>query len=232
VEILRLHLGTLRVVTHPWPVHGFVVKHPEIGAVLIDTGCGGPEALLREYAVVNRSIATALSEHGLSPADVRLVINTHLHFDHCGQNAVFPHAPVCVQRAELSGVRQEGGAMSEWLEASGTRFELFEGDTRLTDDVRVVATPGHTAGHQSVVVSQPDGTEVFVGDAAFTRAIWRAENAAPLPPGQAEDLLAWRHSLQGLRDLTPTSVHFCHDTSWSATPSLQRIRSAATYPSG
>jgi N-acyl homoserine lactone hydrolase len=211
VDVLRLHLATIHVVEDPWPVHGFVVLHPSLGAVLIDTGCGGPEALLREYRVVNRSVADALAEHGLSPADVRIVVNTHLHFDHCGQNPLFVHARLCVQRRELERVRREEGDVSEWLSAAGVKFELFDGDVALADDLRVVATDGHTTGHQSVLADTERGTELFVGDAAFRRTVWESPGSEQLAPGQAEDVETWRSSLERLRALNPARVHFCHD---------------------
>jgi N-acyl homoserine lactone hydrolase len=94
LEITRLHLASLQGLDgRRWPVHGFVVTHPG-GAVLVDTGVGGPQQRLDDWRVVNRSVADALAELGMSPADIGLVINTHLHFDHCGQNAVFRHAPL------------------------------------------------------------------------------------------------------------------------------------------
>src|ERR1700735_2028725 len=107
LEIKRLHLARLRGPDgREWPVHGFVVTHPG-GAVLVDTGVGGPDDLLSDWRVVNRSAADALADLDMTPGDIGLVINTHLHFDHCGQNAVFPHAPFYVQRAEVERAKRE-----------------------------------------------------------------------------------------------------------------------------
>jgi glyoxylase-like metal-dependent hydrolase (beta-lactamase superfamily II) len=211
VQVLRLNLGTLHVVAEPWPVHGFVVLHQQLGAVLIDTGCGGPQRMLRDYRVANRAVADALADHGLHPADVRLVITTHLHFDHCGQIAVFPHARLLVQRRELVRVRREGGEMLQWLESTGARLELIEGDVALADGLRIVATPGHTVGHQSVVVETDESSALFVGDAAFRRTVWMEPDGAVLAPGQADDVAAWRRSLDQLHALEASDVYFCHD---------------------
>ena len=211
-DVIRLHLAEISVVDRPWPVHGFVILHPQLGAVLVDTGCGGPDALLREFRVVNRSVQGALAEHDLAPADVGLVVNTHLHFDHCGQNPVFEHARLCVQRTELDRVQREEPDMRQWLESTGIRFELFDGDVTLADDLHLVATPGHTVGHQSVIADTERGVEVFVGDAAYTRRIWDTRgDVSTLPPGQAADIEAWRTSLRSLRGREPARVHFCHD---------------------
>jgi N-acyl homoserine lactone hydrolase len=107
MEIKRLSLGHIVVAKQQWPVHGYVIRHEQLGVILVDTGCGGPEEVLRYFGVVNRAVADALADHDLSPADVTMVINTHLHFDHCGQNAAFAHAPLMVQRAEYLRIYRE-----------------------------------------------------------------------------------------------------------------------------
>jgi len=196
------------------PVHGFVIKHPREGAILVDTGVGFPTELLPEWKAVNRHAADALAEHDLSPADVRMVINSHLHFDHCGQNAVFKHAPFYVQRAELERARSAKNLVSQWFDFAGARFELMEGDAQIADGVRVVATPGHTVGHQSVIVDMPDGGAVMIGDAAYTPDIYREVDDADLTSwnGQYADRDAWSDSLHRLHEMHPHEVHFCHDT--------------------
>ena len=212
MEIVRLHLARIDALQRI-PVHGFVIKHPRAGAILVDTGVGFPDDLIKEWRVVNRHAADALAEHDLSPADVRIVINTHLHFDHCGQNAVFKHAPFYIQRPELERARREEAKTSEWFDFAGARFELVDGDAEIAEGVRVVATPGHTNGHQSVVVDSPSGGSVMIGDAAYTSDIYRKGDEADLGKwrGQYSDRAAWSHSLRRLRELHPHEVHFCHD---------------------
>lgn len=213
LEIKRLHLASLRGFDGgEWPVHGFVVTHPD-GAVLVDTGVGGPEKTLNDWRVVNHSVADALADHDMAPSDIGLVINTHLHFDHCGQNAVFPHAAFYVQRAELERARRESPELSGWFDFMNARFELLDGDTEVLPGLSVIATPGHTVGHQSVIVaSGADTPDVLIGDAAYTPRQYAGPPGEKLPPGQASDPTAWRDSLHRIRSLTPARTHFCHHT--------------------
>jgi N-acyl homoserine lactone hydrolase len=213
LEVVRLHLAGIEGFNNI-PVHGFVIKHPRAGAILVDTGVGwGDEDLIREWKVVNRHAADALDEHDLSPADVKIVINSHLHFDHCGQNAVFKHAPFYVQRSELARARRSGEAIG-WFDFAGARFELLEGDAEIAEGVRVVATPGHTIGHQSVFVDTADGGAVMIGDAAYTADIYAQADKADLSrwPGQHTDRELWTTSLERVHAMHPHAVHFCHDT--------------------
>jgi len=212
LEIHRLHLASLRGIDgREWPVHGFVVTHPG-GAVLVDTGCGGPDEWLNDWRVVNRSVADALAELDMTPADIGLVINTHLHFDHCGQNAVFSHAACHVQRTELDRAKRESRQLYDWFGFMDARWELLDGDTEILPGLSVLTTPGHTAGHQCVVVSSADGQDLLIGDAAYTPRQFAAPPDADLPPGQAADPVAWRGSLGRIKSLAPARVHFCHHT--------------------
>jgi N-acyl homoserine lactone hydrolase len=213
LEIKRLHLASLRGVDGlDWPVHGFVVTHPG-GAVLVDTGVGGPGQLLSDWRVVNRSAAEALAELDMTPGDIGLVINTHLHFDHCGQNAVFPHAACYVQRAELSRAERESPELYDWFGFMNARFELLDGDCDVLPGLAVIATPGHTTGHQSVVVRSGDGaSDLLIGDAAYTPRQYSGPPDDEVLPGQASDLVTWRDSLRRIQSLSPARVHFCHHT--------------------
>jgi N-acyl homoserine lactone hydrolase len=212
LEIKRLHLASLRGIDGgEWPVHGFVVTHPG-GAALVDTGCGGPDKVLNDWRVVNRSVADALAELDMIPADIGLVINTHLHFDHCGQNAVFAHAPCYVQRAELDRAERESPELYDWFGFMNARWELLDGDAEILPGLSAITTPGHTVGHQCVVVATDDQADVLIGDAAYTPRQFAGPPDEDVPPGQASNLVAWRGSLDRIRSLEPDRVHFCHHT--------------------
>ena len=213
LEITRLHLASLRGVDgREWPVHGFVVTHPG-GAVLVDTGVGGPEEVLNDWRVVNRSVADALAGLDMTPADIGLVINTHLHFDHCGQNAVFSHAACYVQRAELDRAQREEPELYDWFGFMNARWELLDGDAEVLPGLSVITTPGHTVGHQCVVVqSAGGGPDLLIGDAAYTPHQYAGPADEDLVPGQAADPVAWRDSLHRIKTAGASRVHFCHHT--------------------
>jgi N-acyl homoserine lactone hydrolase len=207
-EIVRLNLGRLWLedLGQEIPVHGFLIKHPN-GAGLVDSGYGTPLELIKDYRPVNASVAQALRQHDVDPSDIRWVINSHLHFDHCGQNAVFPRAPFYIQRVEYER-RGRYETPKAWLEFAGARFELIDGDTEVVPGVRVLTTPGHTAGHQAVQIDTTAGPALISGDACWTVEMF---NGNPPRPEQMEDVPTGQRSIERLRQLNPAAVHFCHD---------------------
>src|SRR5690348_3618402 len=206
--IVRLNLGHLWLadMSMEIPVHGFLIKHPA-GAGLVDTGYGTPLELIKDYRPVNASVADALRKHSVEPADIRWVINSHLHFDHCGQNAVFPQAPFYVQRTEFER-RHRYETPVAWLEFAGARFELLDGESEIVPGVRVLTTPGHTAGHQAIQVDTTAGSALITGDACWTVEMFQGQ--APRA-GMMEDDATFGRSLEKMRQLDPAAVHFCHD---------------------
>jgi N-acyl homoserine lactone hydrolase len=213
--IVRLDLGHLflRGLKFTIPVHGFLIKHPS-GAGIVDTGYGSNTELIKDYRAVATPVAEALRKHDVDPSDIRWIINSHLHFDHCGQNAVFPHAPLFVQRQEYERRHDPDYTVVEWLNYAEARWELLDGEREIVPGVRVVTTPGHTPGHQSIEVDTTAGPALMTGDACWTVKMFEGE--AP-GPGMMEDVPTFRRSLDKIRRLKPASLHFCHDNrTWLA----------------
>jgi N-acyl homoserine lactone hydrolase len=146
-----------------FPVFVHTIDHPD-GLVLVDTGMidSTPE-LDEEWQPVPHRLPDELV------ARVALVINTHLHFDHCGGNRLFPGVPIHVQRTELGDARsEEDYTVSEWIDFLGVTYVEHDGESEVLAGVRLLPTPGHTRGHQSVVVTTADGPVVLGGDVAYT----------------------------------------------------------------
>jgi N-acyl homoserine lactone hydrolase len=193
-----------------WPVHGFLVTYPG-GAVLVDAGVGGPQQVLADHRIVNRSVADALDEHGMTPGDIGGVINTHPAFRPLrAARRVQVRRFLCpVSRA---GAGPPGIAPAGRLVRLHGCIELLDGDAEILLGLSVVTTQGHAVGHQSVVVSTDHGAEVLIGHAAYKRRQYLEPDDGDLPPGQASDPAAWRESAGRVHALRPDRVHFCHDT--------------------
>ncbi len=101
------------------PVYVHVIDHPD-ARVLVDTGM---TELHPEVADLDPGLVP-LSEQAFDLAGVDVVVNTHLHFDHCGGNHLFAGRPIYVQRQELEDARTEDDyTIREWVEAPGVRYE-------------------------------------------------------------------------------------------------------------
>jgi glyoxylase-like metal-dependent hydrolase (beta-lactamase superfamily II) len=131
--------------------------------VVVDTGLG-PTAQMGQPDLLNE-----MRRNGLDPAAVDAVIFTHLHGDHIGWNYVdgalsFPRARFVAQQADwdhFTGAHDETVArLVEPLHKEG-KLELVSGEARFNDAITLLPTPGHTPGHQSVVVSS-GGTSAFI----------------------------------------------------------------------
>ena len=141
-----------------FPVFAHTIDHPD-GLVLVDTGMTGTHPLVEEEWHP-RGYPERI------PRDVVCVINTHLHFDHCGGNPLFPGVPIHVQARELHDARTEDDyTVREWVDFDGAAYVEHDGEVEILPGVRLLPTPGHTAGHQSVVV---DGVGVLGGDVAYS----------------------------------------------------------------
>ncbi len=158
-------------------VFGFAVRHPA-GVFLFDTGIGsGDEWVDANLRPEVRTIDAALAEHGLRVQDVVAIANSHLHFDHCGQNPRFPGTPIWVQREEREAARGVGYTVSAWVEFPGARYTVVQGEAVPLEGIRLVPTPGHTPGHQSALVETPDGVVALAGHSERLAARLRAFGA-------------------------------------------------------
>ncbi len=222
-EILPLDLGEVVLPPdHPQgsgalPILAYVVSHAD-GLLLFDTGVGEGNAEVDEvYSPRRIEVAVALATHGLSPADVTHVANCHLHFDHIGENARFPQIPIFVQEEEYLAIDEPDYTVPEWVNFRGATYEVLHGETEVIPGLRLLPTPGHTIGHQSLVVDDPSGVRVLAGQAVLTAAEWQGStDPAVLGTAEAWDERAYERSLAQLRSLDPAVVYFAHDrTVWT-----------------
>jgi glyoxylase-like metal-dependent hydrolase (beta-lactamase superfamily II) len=165
-----------------------LIEH-ESGLVLIDTGAGNKEdaKFLDIYGIENAGangrtlLEDGLSQVGVSPEDVAIVINTHLHFDHAGGNTFrdldgklkpsFPRARYVVKRGEYdfaTHTNERTGASYfprniDPVVAAG-KFEFVVREKEIVKGVRVVSTPGHVPFHQSILIDSAGDRAFFLGD--------------------------------------------------------------------
>jgi N-acyl homoserine lactone hydrolase len=148
--VIRAHLAAhVEAYGGLHPVYVHTVEHPD-GLVLVDTGLPDPPPLPEELR-----------------SRVAVVVNTHLHVDHCGGNRCFPGVPVHVQARELAaaGAAPDEHTRPEWVHAPGVVYVEHDGEAELLPGIRLVPTPGHTAGHQSVLV---EDVGLIGGDVAYS----------------------------------------------------------------
>ena len=195
------------------PVLAYLVRHGR-GTLLFDTGIGhaGPETEAH-YRPRRRDLRDALSAAGVDLADVSLVVNSHLHFDHCGGNPLLPGTPVLVQGVELATARSGGYTADELVDFPGATYEELDGEAEVWPGVWIVPTPGHTAGHQSLIVRQPDGTVVLAGQAHDFASEFGADHLArrAARDGVAEPLPGYRLWVDRVAEFAPRRVFFAHD---------------------
>lgn len=187
-KIRPLHVGTLHrkrsnflyMVGSPEPldvpVTVFLLESGDT-RVLVDTGCDDPETAFKDHHPFNRTPEQhpleAIRRAGTDPESIQLVISTHLHWDHCYGNHLFPHALFVVQREEL----RYAAAPLPWHRTAydsfllgrtppwaSTRFDVVDGDVDLMDGLRLLLTPGHTPGLQSVLIDTAEGKFLLPSD--------------------------------------------------------------------
>jgi len=172
------------------------------GNMLLDTGHFG----------TRRQLLGSLERLGVRPPDIDRVIISHAHWDHSLNLELFPKATVVINSKELDFVRR--ARRDDWATPSviallldRMRIQTTEGDEDLTDEVRVVETPGHSIGHQAVLIKTDKGAVLFTQDAMPTmRSYLRG-----LPDYITTTEEEARKSIEKLKELDPDVYYPGHD---------------------
>jgi N-acyl homoserine lactone hydrolase len=198
ITVTPVRVATLLAEDERMPVYVHLIDHPD-GRVLVDTGM----TELHPAGADMDPQLEPLTEKDIDLDSITAVVNTHLHFDHCGGNHLFAGRPVYVQRQELQDARtHDDYTIREWVDAPGVTYTEVDGEFELLPGVRLVPAPGHTPGSQIVVVETDQGPVVIAGDTA----VWFGELDDPSTEGQRLIL-----------SLDPHQVWLAHaDDAWSA----------------
>lgn len=221
------------------PVMCFAVDTGD-GVLVFDTGlheaCCGPDpathfgAMLSLFEIrcpLHALVDERLRQAGYAVDEVRWVVNSHLHFDHAGRNAGFPDATQYVRARELAWARtrttKPSGVLAGDLDELAADPWDYDETFDLLPGVLLISTPGHTPGHQAMLVSFTDGRSfVCAGDAAYSlQAVM--EHRVTGRPTDADQAVA------SLRLLTSLGAEIltAHDIDqWRDVPDAKLIHSA------
>ena len=198
-------------------VYGYAVRHPD-GVILFDTGVGNDNDFIADlYHPTSTPITVALAAIGIDERDVVAVVNSHLHFDHCGQNALFHGngVPIYAQAAEIVAAHRFGYTVPEWAAIPDHAMRRVHGDETLAAGVTIIETPGHSPGHQSLVVETASGRVVVAGQCVYS--IDEVSQCCVAIDNMHDDtcLEAGQDSLNRILALTPHQIVAAHDLrSW------------------
>jgi glyoxylase-like metal-dependent hydrolase (beta-lactamase superfamily II) len=202
------------------PALAYLVRHQE-GTILFDTGMGAADPETEaHYRPQRLPLEAALAGAGSSLSDIDLVVNCHLHFDHCGGNPLLAGTPILVQAVELATARRGGYTIDELVDFPGATYLELDGEAEVWPGVRIIPTPGHTDGHQSLVVRTQDGTVVLAGQARDCASHFAADQLArhAARQGLAQPLPRYPQWLDRIAEFDPWRVLFAHDGSvWEPT---------------
>jgi len=176
IAVTPIHVADLVAEGALMPVYAHLIEHPD-ARVLVDTGMTELHPLVADLDPRLRP----LSSQDFDLDSIDIVVNTHLHFDHCGGNHLFPGRPIYVQRRELDDARGEDDyTIREWVDAPGLQYVPVDGELELLPGLRLIPAPGHTPGTHVVVVETGAGPVVIGGDVA----VWFGELDEPHTEGQ------------------------------------------------
>ena len=207
--LFRLGLMHAPDVAAPIPVVGYLIQTDDGRNILIDSGFpqwfAGQSIQIPGGNTIEVApddfIVSRLASIGLTPADIDIVICTHLDADHAGGHAAFDQAEFVVQKTnyELALASDEprfASLRAQWNRPQ-LRYRLVEGDTKLSPDIELIESSGHVPGHQSVLVRLPQTGPVLLAiDAIPHSSMADADSRLVLPIDMDE--AAARHSTRKL----------------------------------
>ncbi len=178
--------------------------------ILVDTGIGELPESYRQFYPTERTqtLLSGLAQEGINPGDITVVINTHLHMDHVGCNKLFSNAKTYVQKKELDyAYNPHRFQRAAYIEESfdGLDFVTVDGDYTFSESVDILSTPGHTPGHQSVII-HGDKDYIYCGDTAPLRENLEKRNIVGILFNPVDAL----ESLDRLKGLNGVHI-FSHD---------------------
>lgn len=188
------------------PMWSFLVSG-EGKNILVDTGLEDfvtPPGFTEETGLEPQYMEDALKEHGLVPDDISIVINTHLHDDHCENNYLFTKAKHYIQKRELEFCRNPHPIDGRYAEELIDGLDIVEvdGDLELLPGLELIFTPGHSPGCQSVRIKTGKGPVVIAG--MCTNAMNFPETGAAVCPGVHTDAIVAYDSAQKIKGLGET----------------------------
>jgi N-acyl homoserine lactone hydrolase len=170
------------------PIIAWLVETAET-KIMVDTGTNGPEETAEYHKPLIRKreqeLPYLLKKLGVDPGEISTVILTHLHWDHCYNNRLFPRAQFIVQRAEI---RYAIAPLPPHVHAFDlppiveTKYTVISGDKKIIDGVTILLTPGHTPGSQSVLLESEKRRILIGGDTMPLYENWN-DNPVPVPSG-------------------------------------------------
>lgn len=221
------------------PYFVYVIRHPA-GTVLFDTGAHpdlatNPAARLGDTAqglafriAPEDRLDHRLAQTGLRVQDIDVVVQSHLHFDHTGGLDLFPDTPVMVQSTELAFAQEPPIYQREFFVAAdfarATHWHELNGDHDIFGDGRLLllSTPGHTPGHQSLMVQLAARVVVLLGDATYLLDKMRARRLPAITWNPDAQIATW-HRIEQLEREHDAFLIATHDLDYE-----QRIRLAPT----
>lgn len=230
LEIIPVNCGTMGampkpLVTFPYgfgqvveemTVYMFVIKGgPD--PIVVDTGPPDPEWIRKYHAqefkqTKEQSPEAALKNVGVDPREVKTVIFTHLHWDHCFNNHLFANARFYVQKKELcfaidppdiwKGAYEKLPELAPPWIRGWDRFVAIEGETEIAAGVSVVPLPGHTPGLQGLLVHAEHNKYVLASDAVNTYENWLGNERTPhIIGGIHTDVVEFEQTMKKIENL-------------------------------